>query len=181
MALFLGGLGAPLPEEVPVLAGGVLAHQGVVRWWIALPVCLAGVLSGDVVLYWVGHHWGEHILDFRMVRLVLSPEREETLKVAYRRHGIKIIFTARHVVGLRAAAFLTAGIAGIPFGRFLAVDVAAALMGVPTAFGLAFLFADQLELLLIDVHRVERWLALAALVAAAGWTVVVLYRRSRRL
>ena len=56
--LFLGGLGFPIPEELPILAAGALAHEKIVRWWIALPVCFVGVLSGDVVLYWVGHHWG---------------------------------------------------------------------------------------------------------------------------
>src|SRR5215475_14752566 len=117
LVLFLAGLGVPIPEEVPVLASGVLAHEGVVRWWLMLPVCVVGVLSGDVVLYWVGRHWGERVLAWRIVRFVLSPEREEALKAAYLRHGVKVIFTARHVMGLRAAAFLTAGIARVPFGR----------------------------------------------------------------
>jgi len=103
----------PIPEEGPVLAAGVLAHEQVIRWWIALPVCV----------------------------------------------------TARHVVGLRAAAFLTAGIAKIPFWRFLVVDAAAALVGVPVSFGVAFLFADQLERVLADVHRIE---ALAGPLCPAG-------------
>ena len=55
---------------------------------------------------------------------MLTREREETLKESYRRHGVKIVFTARHVMGLRAAAFLTAGIARVPFPRFLGADFA---------------------------------------------------------
>jgi membrane protein DedA with SNARE-associated domain len=181
LILFLAGLGVPIPEEVPVLASGVLAHEGVVRWWLTLPVCVLGVLSGDVALYWVGRHWGERVLAWRIVRFVLSREREEALKAAYRRHGVKIVFTARHVMGLRAAAFLTAGIARVPFGRFLAVDAAGALLGVPVAFGLAFFFTDQLEQIVRDVHRVERWVALIALALAAAYFAVRTYRRSRAL
>lgn len=180
LVLFGAGLGLPIPEEAPVLAAGVLAHASVVRWWIALPVCILGVLSGDIVLYWVGHHWGERILEWRIVRCVLTREREERLKTAYHRHGVKIVFTARHVLGLRAAAFLTAGIAKIPFGRFLAVDAVAALVGVPAAFGIAFLFTDQLQNVMADVHHWERWLALYALVAVAGWLAVLAYRQNRR-
>jgi membrane protein DedA with SNARE-associated domain len=180
LVLFGAGLGLPIPEEGTILAAGVLAHEQVVRWWIALPVCLLGVLSGDVVLYWVGHHWGEHILDWRLVRRVLSRSREERLMDAYRRHGVKIVFTARHVMGLRAAAFLTAGIAGIPFWKFLAVDAAAALIGVPIGFGIAVLFADQLERVMADVHRVERWLVLSALVALAAWLAYLAWRQNRR-
>lgn len=181
IVLFLGGVGVPVPEEAPILAAGVLAGEQVIRWWIALPVCILGVLSGDIVLYWVGHHWGERILDWRVVRRVLTPAREARLIAAYRRHGVKIVFTARHVMGLRAAAFLTAGIVRIPFLKFLAVDAAAAMVGVPVGFGLAFFFTDQLQEILVDVRRLERWLVLLALVALAVWLVVLEYRRSRQL
>jgi membrane protein DedA with SNARE-associated domain len=181
VALFLGGIGVPLPEEVPVLTSGVLAHEGIVRWWLALPLCITGVLSGDVVLYWVGHHWGVRVLDWQVVRRVLSPEREASLTAAYRRHGVKIVFTARHVIGLRAAAFLTAGIARVPFGRFLAADAAAAILGVPISFGLAFFFTDQLEQILTDVRRLERWALLLALAVLAGWLTVRAWRRGRAL
>jgi len=139
-----------------------------------------GVLSADIVLYWVGHHWGERVLAWRPVRWVLTQAREEQLKAAYRNHGVKIVFTARHVMGLRAAAFLTAGIARVPFWKFLAVDAGAALVGVPFGFFLAFLFADQVERVFADVHRVERWIALVVLVAIAVWVAIAVRRGVRR-
>jgi membrane protein DedA with SNARE-associated domain len=181
LVLFLGGVGAPIPEELPILAAGALAREGIIRWWIALPVCVFGVLSGDVVLYWVGHHWGVRILEWRVVRRVLSREREERLKAAYRRHGVKIVFTARHVMGLRAAAFLTAGISHVPFWKFLAVDAGASLLGVPAGFGLAYFFTDHVERIIADVHRIERWIALAGMVALAALIAVLAYRRDRAL
>ncbi len=180
LVLFAASLGVPIPEEGPIIAAGVLAHEEVVRWWIALPICFAGVLSGDVVLYWLGHHWGERVLEWRAVRRVLSRAREEQLKHGYRRHGVKIVFAARHVVGLRAAAFLTAGICHVPFAKFLAVDAAAALVGVPAGFGIAFLFTDQLQHLLADVRRIERWFVMYALVALAAWLAYLAYRQNRR-
>jgi membrane protein DedA with SNARE-associated domain len=179
LILFFGGLGAPIPEELPVLAAGALAHEGYMRWWIALPVCLLGVLVGDSVLYWVGHHWGERILEWSIVRRVLTASRERALIGAYRRHAVKTVFTARHVMGVRAAAFLTAGIARVPFWKFLLADSAAALIGVPLGFALAYYFTDQLEGILSDVRRVERWATLVALLALATWIAVVAWRKSR--
>jgi membrane protein DedA with SNARE-associated domain len=178
--LFGAGLGLPIPEEIPILAAGVLAAEGVVRWWIALPVTLLGVIGGDTALYWIGRHWGEHILDWRIVRFVLTRDREERFKAAYHRHGVKIVFTARHIMGVRAAAFLTAGIVRLPFGRFLAVDGGAALIAIPLSFGAAFLFTDQLERLVSDIHRMERWAALVGLVVLAVWLAVLAYRRAHR-
>ena len=58
LVLFAASLGVPIPEELPIIAAGVLSNQAVLRWWLALPVCFVGVISGDVVLYWIGHHWG---------------------------------------------------------------------------------------------------------------------------
>jgi membrane protein DedA with SNARE-associated domain len=181
LALFLGGLGVPLPEEVPVLTSGVLAHEGIVRWWLALPVCLVGVVSGDAALYWVGRHWGERVLKWRIVRHVLSVERERTLTEAYHRHGVKIVFTARHVMGLRVAAFLTAGIVRVPFPRFIAADAAAAMIGVPISFGVAYFFADRVHEIMADVHRAQRWLLFAGFVVAAVWITVHAWKRGVRL
>jgi membrane protein DedA with SNARE-associated domain len=165
---------------LPILTAGVLAHEDVARWWIALPICLAGVLAGDAVLYWVGFHWGERILDWWIVRLVLSPAREERLKSAYRRHGVKIVFTARHVMGVRAAAFLTAGISHVPFWKFLACDALASVISVPLVFGGAFLFTDQIQQVMHDVHRVERWVALLVIVGVATWLAWIFFRRAHR-
>jgi membrane protein DedA with SNARE-associated domain len=179
--LLLGSLGVPIPEEMPIIAAAVLTHEGLARWWLVLPVCLLGVLSGDVVLYWVGRQWGEHVLDWRAVRLVLTPKREQWLKAAYRRHALKTIVTARHVMGLRAAAFLTAGNARVPFWKFVVADAGAAALGVPFLFGMAYFFVDEIEAVVADVHRVERWLGLASLLVLAAVLVVSVRRWHRRI
>ncbi len=180
LVLLGAGLGLPVPEEVPVVAAGVLSRAGIFRWWLALPVCLVGALAGDAVLYWTGHHWGERVLDWRPVRRILPAARAARLLVAYREHGAKIVFGARHVMGLRAAAFLTAGIARVPFWKFLAADAAAACLGLPAGFALAFAFADRVESVLADVHRVERWAALVAVLTVAVWLALRAYRKARR-
>ena len=180
VVLLLASLGVPIPEEAPIIAMAVLSHEGTARWWIALPVCFVGVLSGDVVLYFAGRHWGERLLNWRIVRLVLTPEREQQIKTAYRRHAIKTVLTARHIMGLRAAAFLTAGIAHVPFWRFFLTDAGAALVSVPLGFGLAYFFTDQLAAVLRDVRRTERLvglIALALLLIGLGTTAWLKRRR----
>jgi membrane protein DedA with SNARE-associated domain len=179
--LLLGSLGVPIPEEMPIIAAAVMSHERIVRWWLALPVCLLGVLSGDMVLYWVGRRWGEQVLHWRMARLVLSPAREQWLKLAYRRHALKTVVTARHVMGLRAAAFLTAGSARVPFWKFVVADAGAALVGVPLAFGLAYFFTDQIKAIMANVHRGEFWLGLAGILTLLTLLVVGMWRWQRRL
>jgi len=180
-ALLLGSLGVPIPEEMPIVAAGILSHEGLARWWLALPVCFLGVVSGDVVLYWIGRRWGERVLNWRVVRWVLTASRAESLKKAYRQHAMKTVVTARHVMGLRAAAFLTAGMAHVPFWKFILADTVAAAVSVSFAFGLAYFFTDQVGAILADVRRVERWLVLAALIVLTGVVVVYVVRWNRRV
>jgi membrane protein DedA with SNARE-associated domain len=179
--LLLGSLGVPIPEEMAIIAAAVLSHEGIVRWWLALPVCLLGVLSGDIVLYWVGRYWGENVLNWPTVRLVLTPTRVQWLQAAYRRNAIKTIVTARLVMGLRAAAFLTAGMARVPFWKFIVTDTGAAALGVPFLFGLAYFFMDEITAIVADVRRVERWLALAGLLVLAAVLVISVWRGKRHL
>jgi membrane protein DedA with SNARE-associated domain len=91
-----------------------------------------------------------------------------------RRHG-----PARH--GTRAAAFLTAGSASVPFWKFVVADAGAALFSVPLVFGLAYFFTNQIQAILADVHRAERWLGLAGLLALAAMLVVAVWRWHRRV
>src|SRR5262245_66459407 len=65
--LLLASLGLPVPEEVPIVTAGILSHQGAMRWWLALPTCIAGVLGGDLILYVAGRSWGERVREHRLL------------------------------------------------------------------------------------------------------------------
>ncbi len=181
VALCLGGVGFPIPEEVPVITAGVLAHQGVIRWWLGLLVCVAGVATGDAVLYVTGRRWGKRVLELRLVSRFLSVERRDALEESYRRHGVLIVFAARHVMGLRAAAFVTAGVVKLPFWKFALADGIAIAYGIPLNFTIAYFFTEHLHAILADLRRVESWIVLVLLVALTAWGSLALWRRSRRL
>ena len=181
LVLLAGSLGLPIPEEMAIIAAGVMSHEGLMAPWPGLLVCLLGVLSGDVCLYWTGRNGGERVLRWRAVRLLLSPAREGRLKSAYCRHAVKTIVTARHVMGLRAAAFLTAGIARVPFWKFLLTDGVTAMLGVPFSFALAYFFTDHVKAIFANVHRIERWIGLLVMLAVAIAVFVTVRKRDRHV
>ena len=180
IVLLLGSLGFPIPEEVPIVAAGMLSHQQMMRWWLALPTCIVGVFAGDLILYWAGRHWGERVLDQPLIGRLLTRARLEQIQVGYRRRGVLIVFLARNVMGLRAAAFVGAGVVGLPFWKFAAADGAAIAYGVPLNFGLAYLFSRHLHAVLAEVHRVEGWIALLMVVGGSAWIYITLRRRGDR-
>jgi len=179
LVLLATGLGLPIPEELPIVIAAMMSRWEVMHWWGALLSCLGGVLAGDMLLYAVGRQFGRRILEWPAARRILTPKREAQVMEAYHRHGLKFLILARLVMGLRAAAFLTAGLVRVPFLRFLLVDVAAVLVSVTLAFGLAYAVADSVAVALAHVHELQLWVGGAVLLAAAAW-ILVLWRRHRR-
>jgi membrane protein DedA with SNARE-associated domain len=157
----------------------MMSRWEVMHWWGALLSCLSGVLAGDMLLYGLGRHFGRRILNWPPARRILTPEREKRVMEAYYRHGLKFVVMARLIMGLRAAAFLTAGLVRVPFPRFLLVDLAAVLLSVPISFGVAYALADSVAMALARVRELQLWIAGGALIVAAGWGLA-LWRRRRR-
>jgi len=180
LVLFLSGLGAPIPEELPVAIAAMMARWEVMHWEGALLSCVAGALAGDMALYWVGRHFGRRILRWPSVRRVLTPDREERIVEAYRRHGLKFMGMARLVMGLRSAAFLTAGLVRVPFLHFFLVDLVAALVSVPLSFGVAYVVADSLAAALAHVRAMQLWIAGLVLLVGLVWALLAWRRRGRR-
>jgi len=179
LILLATGLGIPIPEELPIAIAAMMARWEVMNWWGALLSCLSGVLAGDMLLYGLGRYFGRRILNWPPARRILTPEREKRVMEAYYRHGLKFVVMARLIMGLRAAAFLTAGLVRVPFPRFLLVDLAAVLVSVPISFGVAYVLADSIAMALARVRELQLWVAGGALLVAAGWGLV-LWRRHRR-
>lgn len=172
--LFLCGLGLPLPEEVPILTSAILSQSGHLRPWWALGACMFGVMVGDSVMFLLGRRWGNHVLDHRLSRKLLTVERQQVIAKYFERYGAGIIFGARFLPGIRAALFLSAGTMRVSFWTFFAMDGAAALLSVPLSFWLAYFFTDKLKDLLNLREHVHFW---AIGLMAAGVVAWVLFHR----
>lgn len=179
LVLFLCGMGLPLPEEIPVLTSAVLAQAGHLDPWWALSACMFGIMSGDTIMYYLGRRWGTHVLDHRLSRKLLTPDRQRKIQRYFSRHGARIIFAARFLPGIRAPIFLSAGTMGVSFWLFLAMDGGAAVLSIPLSFWLAYIFTDKLQQMLDVQHSVQTWLLVALAAGLIVW-IVLHWRRSRR-
>jgi membrane protein DedA with SNARE-associated domain len=145
VVLILTGSGLPIPEEVPIIAAGIASSVGTLNPWGAFFACLIGALAGDSVIYFIGYHFG-HSLVTRHPRFahLLHAEREAKIEEMIRRHGLKVFFLSRFMVGIRAPVYLTAGILRMSFRRFLLIDAFCATCVVGLFFGLSYAYGDTL-------------------------------------
>src|SRR5690348_8363423 len=77
IALMICGLGLPLPEDVTLVAGGVIAGLGYANVHAMFALCMVGVLLGDATVFLLGRRYGEAMLKWRWIARVLPPERFE--------------------------------------------------------------------------------------------------------
>lgn len=179
LVLLICGMGVPIPEDITLVAGGVISGLGHSNVHVMFGVGMAGVLIGDLIMFMVGRHYGENALRLRWVAWLVTPARRELVQRKFDRYGIRLLFIARFLPGLRSPIFIIAGWSGrVSLLKFLLLDGAAALISVPFWVYLGYYGADNHEWLMSWVHRGKTgiWIAIVALVVVA----LALYWRHRR-
>ncbi|BBD79071.1 DedA family protein [Aerosticca soli] len=179
VALLLCGFGLPLPEDITLIAGGIITGLGYGNAHGMVGVTLAGVLIGDASMFLLGHHYGPRILKWRLIAWLLPPARYAAVQRQFERYGNRLMFIARFLPGMRTAVFVTAGATHrVGFLRFLLLDGLAALISVPLWVYLGYLGAYRRAWLMAWIHRGQSSLWILSGVAAV--VVLGLWWRHRR-
>lgn len=188
--LLLCGFGLPMPEDVILVTGGVLA-------WLASPedapslatmvrdvelhgmivVGLLGILAGDSVIYFMGRRLGARIAEFRLLRRLVPPEKLQEVERRLRHRGKLVVVIARYLPGLRAPTYFTVGHARMPYWQFLCFDGLAALLSAPLWVCLGYWFGDDIERAAVEATRFGNYILLALAVVLAALAFRWLQRR----
>jgi membrane protein DedA with SNARE-associated domain len=122
--VMLESAGIPLPGETALITAAFLASKGKLDIVAVIAVAASAAIVGDNGGYWVGRHWGRRLLTrwHRLQRLserVLPPTER-----FFERHGDKTVFIGRFLPVLRFTAAWMAGVAHMPWWRFLVFNAA---------------------------------------------------------
>ncbi|HEX2093574.1 MAG TPA: DedA family protein [Longimicrobiaceae bacterium] len=167
----------PVPADVIALFGGFLAGNGAANPWIVFLVVWIANVSGALLVYWIGRHYGEQFFGTRVGRLILQPQQIKKLDAFYRRRGTIVIFVSRFLPMFRAVVPAFAGMSGIGWlEAAVPIVVASGLWyGLVVYFGATA--GENWEEIRTTLESAGRWIYVVALVLAAG--VVWLWWRSR--
>lgn len=141
------GFGFPMPEDVVLISGGILAARGICDFRIVLAVCMVGVLVGDGTIYFIGRKLGERVRTAWIFKRIVKENIDEKVSTAFSKYGSKIIFIARFMPGLRMPIFLFSGIYKVKPQIFFGLDGFAAIISVPVWILVGKIFGENLELL----------------------------------
>lgn len=119
------------------VAAGFLCGQG---YWRALPVLAilwVGEAVGDCLYYLLGRIFGRAAAPSRWLRRAgLTPERLRFAETQFSNRGVTLLALGKLSHGLGIAFLTAAGAAGMPFVRFLLINLA---VGLPKAAALFYL------------------------------------------
>ena len=111
-----------LPGDSLLFTVGVVAGAGDLNIVIVNLVLMAAAMIGDTTGYWLGRMTGPRIFDRPNSRLFRRQHLERTQRF-YEKHGGKTIIYARFVPIIRTFAAFVAGVARMPYLRFLPYSI----------------------------------------------------------
>ena len=116
-------VGLVAPGETAVIAGGVIAGQGVVEVVPLLLLVWACCVAGDSVSYWLGRKLGRGFIVKHGPRVKITEDRLEQVERFFARRGGVTILIGRFIGLVRALAPFVAGASRMPFTKFLPYDI----------------------------------------------------------
>jgi membrane protein DedA with SNARE-associated domain len=112
--------GVPLPGETALIAFGVLASRGHYSIEEVIAIAAAAAIVGDNLGYWLIGRWGGRALFERWGPLRRYADRAlPPTERLMARYGGAVVFFGRFVTVLRYTAAWVAGLAKMPWWRFL--------------------------------------------------------------
>jgi membrane-associated protein len=117
-------VGLIIPGDVILALGGVYASQDQMSLAAVITIGILAAIAGESIGYWLGRRYG-----MRLVRRLPLVRRLEGIldrsRDYFRRHGGKTVAIGRYATAAGAFIPFTAGIAHMPYRRFLLFDVPA--------------------------------------------------------
>jgi membrane protein DedA with SNARE-associated domain len=166
-ALFVGFV---VPGETAAILGGVAASIGHVQLPVIIIVVVAAAIIGDSVGYEVGARFGPKLLSVGPLR-----KREKSLQNAralLARRGGTAVFLGRFIAFFRAVMPALAGIAHMPYRRFLAFNAAGGLTWGLGSVLLGYLAGDSYSAVEKVAGRATAiGVAVIALIALVVWRI----------
>ena len=157
LVLLAAGFGLPLPEDIPLVMGGVLVHRGQAVLWKMILVGYLGIIIGDSTMFGLGRRFGSKVgAAPGFFARIVTPEKRQRVEGMFKKHGEKIVMLARFLPGVRTVTYFTAGSVGMRYGRFVLYDSIAALASAPIFVLLGYYFGADIESLLMRIAAGER-------------------------
>ncbi|MBY0379341.1 MAG: DedA family protein [Burkholderiales bacterium] len=161
LVLIACGIGVPIPEDITLIAGGVICALSkttshLLHSEIMSLVALGGVLIGDGTMFFMGRRLGPKVTRVPVIRRIITEKIYSEIQAKVLKYGDKILFVARFLPGIRAPIYIMAGVSHrVSYLKFIIMDGLAAIISVPLLVYIGYFFANDLDEILHYVKHSE--------------------------
>lgn len=129
-----------LPGDSLLFAAGAFAALGSLNIFVIVGLMIVAAIFGDTVNYWIGHFFGQKLVD--NPRVPINKEHIEETQKFFDKHGGKTIILARFVPIVRTFAPFVAGIGRMHYGQFISYNVIGGITWVMAATLAGYFFGN---------------------------------------
>lgn len=168
----LENLVPPIPADVFVVAGGILAAHGIAMAWLVFLVTWLPNAASAVAVYFAAWRYGGRFFRMPVARWLLQQHQLEQVGRFYARWGVLAILVGRLLPGWRAMVPVFAGVTRMPGRRAIPPLVLASALWHALLVYLGVLAGrnlDSIVALLSALSQFLVWIGLALLLALAAW------------
>jgi membrane protein DedA with SNARE-associated domain len=191
MFMLASSFGLPVPEEIVLISAGLVAHMAhnPVKYPPPYPgaegvdvitlciVCFLAVLGSDTLVYLIGKFFGARIIKTKFFQKQVAGEGFNKINIFFQKYGGLACGVFRFTPGLRFPGHLSCGLLGIPVWKFLAIDVLAAGLSVPTQ---VYFVATYGDIILTKLTEFKLYLLYVLATAAVIWLIRRVYLKNVR-
>lgn len=169
IAVFLGSL---VEGESIIFIAGFFAHEGYLSLPKIIVVSFLGTLFADQSLYFVGHFYGNTVLD----KVPTLKPRAERAFLLLKRYNILFILSFRFIYGIRIISPVVIGTSGIGIKQFMILNFIAAIIWSVLSCVIAYYFA---HLIIDKLHMIPKIILGLSVIGGCVWYGLYKWRKRR--
>jgi membrane protein DedA with SNARE-associated domain len=153
IGLIVDSAGIPVPSEILIPLGGLLAREGRMDLTLVIIVGTLAQTAGAILAYWLGATGGLALVR-RYGKYVLFSEHELTkTQTLFDKYGQWLTLAGRCMPGVRTYIGFPAGIARMNFGKFLVASLIGSFGWTILLALLGYYLGDQIHVVDDLFHR----------------------------
>lgn len=139
-------LGSFFEGSAVMMATGLLWHTGVVSFWLAYAMLLAGDILSDMMWYFIGFFGGRPFFGKWGHLMGVTPEIFEKVERRFHRYHMRILIFSKLTMGLGLATVIlsVAGMLRISFVRYFLINLIGGFIWVFSLMSIGYFFGNVL-------------------------------------
>lgn len=133
-----------ISEDLACIGAGLAVASGIIDFWYAVWACYLGILTADILVYWLGRLLGSPALNWIPFRWIIKRKDILWAEHMFETRGMQIIIASRFLPGTRFPVYFTCGMVKANFAVFALYFIVAISFWTPFFVGISSLLGQQL-------------------------------------